>query len=214
MKKQLYGYNIKETDNLFNSMQNHIDILTGKITNLNAELAAKKNAAVNNEEAERKITLLQEKITLLEKENSTLKRDLSIARSRSGLKSESDIDTAAKTDKMEETTFDKKVESIGKIYLTAYEDAEKIKKNAVDEANSYLNQFEEVKKETKEKMAATLEQIRKQQSNMESVLNETVQIIVKALGDFGVQSDLMFKKIKELEKSVAVSVKMPEILNG
>lgn len=207
MKKQLFGYNIKETDNLFNSMQNHIDVLTGKITNLNAELAAKSNAVTNNEEVEHKIAQLQEKISVLEKENSVLKRDLNIARSRIGLKSESDAEAASKTG---ENTTDKKVESIGKIYLAAYEDAEKIRRNAVEDANRYLDKFDAIKKETKEKMTALLEQIRNQQSSMETVLNETVQKIAKALGEFEVQSGLMLEKIEELEKNVAVSIQMPE----
>lgn len=212
VKKSLFGYNIKETDNLFNSMQNHIDVLTGKITNLNAELAAKNNVSVSNEDTERKIAQLQEKINLLEKENSTLKRDLSAARSQIELRQ---VPAAGSTSK-EENIVDsnKKVESIGKIYLAAYEDAEKIKKNAVEEANVYLDRFDSIKKNTKQKMAATLDQIRYQQSHMEDVLNETVQNIVKALGDFGIQSDLMLNKIEELEKSVAVKIQMPEELNS
>lgn len=210
MKKSLFGYNIKETDNLFNSMQNHIDVLTGKITNLNAELAAKSNAAAMNEETERKIAQLQEKVNQLEKENNTLKRDLSIARSKIELQLDSGT-SANKPTEVQAVENNRKIENIGKIYLTAYEDAERIRKSAVEEANEYLKQFEEVKKEIKQKMTAILEEIRQQQSSMENALNETVQNIVKALGNFSVQSDLMSDKLEELEKNVAVSVKMPGV---
>ena len=217
MKKALFGYNIKETDNLFNSMQNHIDVLTGKLTNLNAELAAKGNATISNEEAERKIAQLQEKINLLEKENSLLKRDLSTARSRIEIRPEPEVVVMPKTENIigdNNKIFEnnKKVESIGKIYLAAYDDAEKIKKGAVEEANKYLENFDSIKKSTKKQMSESLDQIRNQQSYMENILNDTVQNIVKALGEIGIQSDLLLNKIEELEKSVAVKLPMPEEL--
>ncbi|HPP84478.1 MAG TPA: hypothetical protein PK795_01030 [Bacillota bacterium] len=210
MKRSLFGYNIKETDNLFNSMQNHIDVLTGKITNLNAELAAKSNAAAISAEAERKIAELQEKINLLEKENNALKKDLSAARSK--IEHQAEFGTASKkTTEEQAAENNKKIENIGKIYLTAYEDAERIRNNAVEEANEYLRKFEEVKKELKQKMTAVLEEIRKQQSMMEDTLNETVQIIVKALGEFSVQSDRMLDAIEKLESNVAASENMAGI---
>lgn len=184
MKKTLFGYDIKETDNLFNSMQNHIDVLTGKITNLNAELAAKGNNVADTQEIDRKVVQLQSKITDLEKENQALKRELS---------------SHPKTEVQDST---KKVEYVGKIYLTAYEDAEKIKKNALKEAEAYLTQFDDIKSEAKNKLSATLADIKNQQSNLENILNESVQRIVEMLRDFGIESDVMQNKIEVLDKNL------------
>lgn len=181
MKKSLFGYNIKETDNLFNSMQNHIDVLTGKITNLNAELAAKSTVSVDTEEADRKISQLENKIIELEKENAMVKRELTMH------------------SRPEPADSNKKVEYVGKIYLAAYEDAEKIKKNAISDAEEYLKRFVGVKSETKQKFAAALNEIHTQQINMENVLNNSVQKIVEMLRDFNTQSDIMVKKIEVLD---------------
>lgn len=185
MKKSLFGYNKKETDNLYNTMQNHIDVLTGKITNLNAELASKNNKPDKNEEFELKITELKEKLSQLEKENNALKHELKITKAKAEAPAEKE----------------KKVEHIGKIYLTAYEDAEKIKKNAIEDAEEYMRKFENVKKDMKQRLGANLEDICSQQANMESYLNDTVQNIVEMLRDFGIQSDIMMNKIDELDKS-------------
>lgn len=187
MKKSLFGYNIKETDNLFNSMQNHIDVLTGKITNLTAELAVKGIATVDVEEEERKILQLQNKISELEKENSTIKHELS------------------NKPKPEVQENNKKVEYVGKIYMTAYEDAEKIKKQALVDSDEYLKRFDGIKKETKQKFTATLTDIRLQQNNMEGILNDSVQSIVEMLRDFGLQSDIMLKKLDNFEAGLEIN---------
>ncbi|HAN21786.1 MAG: hypothetical protein A2Y15_00215 [Clostridiales bacterium GWF2_36_10] len=195
MKKSLFGYNIKETDNLFNSMQNHIDVLTGKITNLNAELSSKGTNFVDTNETDRKIIQLQNKISELEKENSLIKQELS------------------NKPKPEIQDNNKKVEHIGKIYLTAYEEAEKIKKQALVDADEYLSKFEGIRKETKQKFATALTDIRAQQNNMEELLNDSVQSIVEMLRDFGIQSDLMLKKLDNLETGLNVE-KVAQTIRG
>ena len=192
MKKALFGYNVKETDNLFNSMQNHIDVLTGKITNLNAELAAKANNTESDEEAERRIQQLESKIKELEKENSSLKHELTHS------KSEAPAETG------------KKAEHIGKIYLTAYEDAEKIKRGAVAEAEEYIKRFVSYKKEIKQKLVAELAEIRTQQNGMESMLNESVQSIVDALRNLELHSERIKEKIGAIDTDIDSSAVLPK----
>ena len=196
MKKALFGYSIKETDALFNSMQNHIDALTGKITNLNAELAAKSGYSYGNgdyKDLDVKVTHLEETIKELKKENAALKNELSESGSapqESG----------------------KKVEHIGKIYLTAYEEAEKIKSKAITEAEEYLKRFAGIKKELKRTLTADINDIRSKQSNMEALLNDSVEKIVAALRDFSIESELIMKKVESIEKDVDIKTALSEPL--
>lgn len=185
MKKVLFGYDVKETDNLFNSMQNHIDVLTGKVTNLNAELSSKSTPSIDTEEADKKISQLHSKIAELEKENSMLKRELNM---HARIESKPEIHEEKQ-----------KVEYVGKIYLAAYEDAEKIKKNAIVDAQEYLEKFVDLKKDSKEKFISTLAEIRVQQTSMEGILNNSVQKIVEMLRDFDLESNNMLKKINAIE---------------
>lgn len=186
MRKSLFGYKIKETDNLFNSMQNHIDVLTGKITGLNAELAAKRDSVIDVEKYEQKVAQLKEKLASLENENADLKKQFEEIQS---------------VKKSEEPKVENKAEYIGKIYMTAYEDAEKIKKNATYEVEEYKKQIENVKSEAKQKLESVLSGVREKQNNMESLLKESIKQIAATLNEFGLQSDEIYEKIQELEES-------------
>lgn len=141
MRKTLWGYHVEETDDMIDSLQSQIELLTARVTNLNTELA-EKNARMNEAEPSRdnsgESEALRAECDRLKNENQQLK--------------------AALADQPKDHTKEQsETARVGEICRRAYEDMEAMKQQTAEEMASYIQRFNAYTSETNQKLQQAME---------------------------------------------------------
>lgn len=169
MKKSFWGYDIRETDEVLDSLRSQNDILASKVTKLHMELSAlqeKAQAPVTpdaddpaaREQRQERETLRQQK-QQLEEEMSRLRAEWAADTARR------DEEAALLRAELEQAKANRgtqrEVENIGQIYLKAYEDMEQMRADVAADVDAQVEEYagliQETNRQMQEAMAALCE---------------------------------------------------------
>lgn len=189
MKKSFWGYNVAETEDMLESMQNQCDLMTTRIATLTMELnSVKEELERRNEDAkslrhsEQQNTELKQKITDLENTNASLSR-------RNDTKLNSlVIENEALTKKLlklesalpEKAPAHTSSGSVGAICERAYRDMDRMKRETAAEVKQTVNNFSDIIGDANANIRYALSDVKEEYTAMVNQLTESFRNMLES----------------------------------
>ena len=207
MKKSFWGYDIRETDEVLDSLRSQNDILASKVTKLNMELSAWQekslapvtpdpDGSVAREQNEELETLRREKQELQEKadrlladwEADTARREEETARLRAELEQ-------LKADRGTQ----REVENIGQIYLKAYEDMEQMRADVAADVDAQVDAYAGLIEQTNHRLQGTVAALCQAKEETVRQLVESYEKMLESLEEFAKSGQQLEENLPVLE---------------
>lgn len=202
MKKSLFGYDVSEVDQSIEYYESQIEILTAKLSHLNAEIVAKDEIIENLESLNNKgagtgvdITSFKKRIANLEEinkksadentalfnENENLKRQIAeLERQLKGNESITDV---------------------GKLCEEVYSDMALVKKRTAEEMQTYINTFVEITESHNKDISDSIEEIKRARDFAQNNFIDLVEEMLVKFSEMSGTSKGLELALKRLENA-------------
>ena len=191
MKKTFWGYDVREADEVIDSLRSQNSILSSKLTKLNMELAAKSEmetpapAAAVPEDMRRELEELRAANAELTARAARLQEEAQKLHGKIG-------------------ALEREKESapyginVGPIYARAYENVEKIRAELIEEMQERIQEYAAVLTEADGQLRASLEQMAVVKEETTRQLVESYEAMLENLEDFAGQGQQMAGALPEV----------------
>ncbi|NLK39885.1 MAG: hypothetical protein GX303_06565 [Clostridiales bacterium] len=194
MKKSLFGYNIKKTDELVSALQNQNDIMTTKLSTLTEKLT---DATTELEAAKAEIERLTERLTLTNTSDQRIDelkaRIEKLEKEKIDAKNEAEQKLAAAEEKIkvlsEQLNAEKQREDtspaensslqrlVGSICERAYIDMERMRQNTIEEMEKQLATYSGIIEEYADRMQSSISDIKSEHGGIVNDISKSLSSI-------------------------------------
>ena len=196
MRRALWGYHVEETNDMIDSLQSQIELLTARVTNLNTELAEKNSQireAKLNPEDSGELEALRSESERLRVENQRLKEALS---------------------KKEEAYTKEKseAEQAGEICKQAYGDMEAMKLRVAAEMEAYVRMFNDYTAETDLKLRQVVEDLQEAKARAHEIFLISAESILENYEAMEQENEKFYGELEALNEQRQTAVREIEKL--